>query len=136
MNAAKKTPSTTTKKIQLTFPQSPAESPATSPTSSEKHHNHNEIKQSLNSKHLSVNKKESLESLKKHQGDKKRQRQQELLSEDGGNIDLNIIEQQQHEPERTKHRGKSPYDILFDQNQNLANELEVDYSLLLLILLI
>ena len=129
MNAAKKAPSTsaTTKKIQLALPQSPADSPATSPTSAEKLNRLNEIKQNANSKNLAANKKESLESLKKHQVDKKRQRQQELLLENGENTEANIVHQQQQDPARSRNKDKSPYEILFDQNQSLAHELEVEY---------
>jgi len=125
MNAAKKIPTAaaTTKKIQLALPQSPADSPATSPTAAE-------AKQNAAGRHLAASKKESLESLKKHQVDKKRQREQDLQStENGEYTEVNIADQQQaNEPPKSKHKGKSPYDILFDQNQHLANELEVQYS--------
>jgi len=132
MNAAKKIPTATatTKKIQLALPQSPADSPATSPTAAEKHSSPVEAKQNAAGRHLAANKKESLESLKKHQVDKKRQRQQDLQSTENGEFtEVNIADQQQpNEPPKSKHKGKSPYDILFDQNQHLANELEVQYS--------
>ena len=69
--------------------------------------------QAANGKHVSSSKKESLESLKKHQAAKKVKpsgENEEISSEVGAAKGVSC--------------KKSPYDVLFEQNQDLANELE------------
>lgn len=114
--------STSLKKIQLAVPDSPAESPAHSPNNqkSKGQPDLSSVEAKLtNTKNLSSSKKDSLENLKKHQSDMKRLKQTQTGSEtnQGGDSESTAS---------GAKKQKTPYEIIFDQNQYLAFELEVN----------
>ena len=133
MSTTNKKSVSNTKKFQLNVPDSsPEDSPAKLPFADSNNLN---VGSSLEfTKHLASGKKESLESLKKHHMEKKLQRQDRLENGEGSPERAGGVFEEQTNTTTTynnkRHNGKTPYEILFDQNQNLAHELEVsgDFS--------
>lgn len=123
--------SSTKKTYQLALPpESPDNTNKKSTSKSDKKDKGQELKVVTNTKHMSISKKESLESLKQYQSDMKRQKLDNEKNENGENVQP---DQQTKtatapaggKPKKDEPPKKTPYEILFEQNQRLVQELEV-----------
>jgi hypothetical protein len=117
---------TTSKKTyQLALPP---ESPDQTHKKAKEKTTSSELKVVSNTKHMSINKKESLDSLKKYQSDMKRQK---LDNENKENVEALAAATEKptvagkKEGKKDDTPKKSPYEVLFEQNQRLVQELEV-----------
>ena len=114
---------TSSKKIQLVNPDNDGLSPPeTSAITTEPN---KALIANNESRNLLANKKESIESIRKHQTEKKLLKQSQEDEEKLSKSDDKSGKPQSVENVTNNKVKKSPYEIIFELNQQLANELEV-----------